>query len=208
MKSKKKPYQDLILASKSPRRIKTLQDLKIPFKAVVSDFIEPRFDRNKFTPEEYALYNARQKAYDVAGKVKKGIVIGMDTIGEHSGEVLGKPDDRNHARKMIKSLRGETHSVITGICLYDAENKKETTAVEITRVTFTHMTDEEIEIYLDLGMWKDVACAYAIQERGELFIERIEGDYFNVVGFPVFRFGQLMKQIKMPLWDLIKKAKV
>jgi septum formation protein len=195
----------IILASKSPRRIKTLKDLKIPFKLVPSGFEEKKYDKSKFTPEEYALHNAREKAYDSAKRAKKGIVVGMDTIGEIDGKVLGKPDDRTHAREMIKMLRGKTHTVITGICLYDIETKKELSAAEITRVTFHEMTDKEIEMYLDLGMWKDVACAYAVQETGALFIERIEGDYFNIVGFPVFRFGHMMKEIGMPLWGLMKR---
>ncbi|MBN1494800.1 septum formation protein Maf [Candidatus Peregrinibacteria bacterium] len=197
--------KSIILASKSPRRIQILKDLQIPFKIVPSNFEEKKYEKSKLTPLQYALYNAREKAYDSAKKIKDGIVVGMDTIGAINGRVLGKPRDKKHARAMIKTLSGKTHSVITGIHLYDVKTKKELSAAEITHVTFTDMTDKEIDYYLKLGMWRDVACAYAIQEKGELFIERIEGDYFNVVGFPVFKFGQLMKQFGMPLWDLINK---
>ena len=191
----------IILASKSPRRIKILKDLKIPFKCVPSMYKEKKYNKNKFTPEEYVLHNARGKARDSAKRAKKGIVVGMDTVGAIDGMVLGKPKDRKHAREMIKMLRGKTHSVITGICIYDIETKKELSAAEATRVTFADMTDMEIEMYLDLGMWKDFACAYAVQEKGAFLIEHIDGDYFNIVGFPVFRFGRLMKEFGISLLE-------
>jgi septum formation protein len=106
---------------------------------------------------------------------------------------------------MIKYLRGTKHEVITGICITDADSGHKVTAAETTKVTFTEMSDNDIEKYLDLGVWKDVAAGYAIQGVGALFVEKIEGDYFNVVGCPIFRLSHLMKEIGMPILELIGK---
>lgn len=199
------PYhkKEIILASRSKRRIDLLKSLKIPFKALPSNFKEPPFEEGEMTPQQYAIHCATQKARDIAQHASKAIVIGMDTIGVYEGRVLGKPVDKEHAKDMIKYLSGTTHQVITGICIRDADSEVEVTAAEITKVTFTEMSDNEIDAYTKLGVWEDVAAGYAIQGIGSLFVEKIEGDYFNVVGFPVFRFAHLMKQIGMPLLELM-----
>ncbi|MBU1446508.1 septum formation protein Maf [Patescibacteria group bacterium] len=191
----------IVLASASSRRISLLQGLNVDFEVVPSSFDEPPFDETKMTPKEYAIYNATEKARDVAAKFhdKNSIIIGMDTVGEYEGRVLGKPEDLNHAREMINFLNGTTHQVITGICLIDNASGKEIQTFESTKVTFTKMSDKEIEKYLEIGAWQGVAAGYAIQGVGSLFIEKIEGDYFNVVGFPIFRFAQAMKEIGVPI---------
>lgn len=195
----------IVLASASPRRMALLQGLNVNFEVMPSGFDEPPFDEGQMTPKEYAIYNATQKARDVAVKFQHEnpenavIVIGMDTIGEHEGQVLGKPKDRTHAREMINFLNGTTHQVITGVCIIDIASGKEIQTYESTKVTFTKMLDEDIEKYLDTDGWKGVAAGYAIQGIGSLFIEKIEGDYFNVVGFPIFRFAQTMKAIGYPI---------
>lgn len=195
----------IVLASASPRRMALLQGLNVDFEVMPSGFDEPPFDEGQMTPKEYAIYNATQKARDVAAKFQRenpknaGIVIGMDTVGEHEGQILGKPKDRAHAREMIDFLNGTTHQVITGVCIIDTASGKEIQTHEATKVTFTKMSDEDIEKYLDTDGWNGVAAGYAIQGVGSLFIEKIEGDYFNVVGFPIFRFAQTMKEIGYPI---------
>lgn len=185
----------IILASQSPRRIEILKDLKIPFNSKPSRCRELQFEESKMSPIEFAISNAERKAQDIAGDESNALIIGMDTIGEYQNRIFEKPKDRDHAKSMIKLLNGTTHNVITGICIIDADSEDKVTAAEVTKVTFTDMSDNEIEKYLDKGEWDGLACGYGIQGLGALFIEKIEGDYFNVVGFPVFRFYHLMKQI-------------
>lgn len=205
MNSNKYHNKDLILASESKRRIQLLKELKIPFKSMPSTCKELSFKESKQDPAEFALYNAQRKAEDVARKVKNAFVIGMDTIGEYKGRIFEKPKDRDHAKQMIKSLNGTTHNVITGICIIDADSEELVKAAEITKVTFTELSDNEIEAYLDLGEWRGLACGYGIQGIGALFIEKVEGDYFNVVGFPIHRFYHLMKEIGMNLLEVMEK---
>lgn len=194
----------IILASQSPRRIQILKDLKIPFETSSSKCRELKFEETDMTPTEFAISNAERKALDVAQNQQKALVIGMDTLGEFKGHVYEKPKDKDHAKKMIKTLNNTTHNVITGICIVDADSEDKVTAAEVTKVTFTRMNDYEIEAYLDTGDWDGLACGYGIQGLGSLFVEKIEGDYFNVVGFPVFRFQHLMKQIGINLLEIRK----
>jgi septum formation protein len=206
MINKKHHKKQIILASGSKRRIDILSELKVPFKSIASNVNEPDYDGEKMNPEEYAVHCARLKAREVARKVEKSLVIGMDTIGEYEGRVLGKPGDHEHARRMINYIQGTKHNVITGICIIDSDSEDSFAAAEITKVKFAAMSEKDIEKYLNLGAWKDVAAGYAIQGIGSLFIEKIEGDYFNVVGFPIFRFNHLMKQMGMPILELIEKG--
>ncbi len=192
----------IILASQSPRRIEILKDLKIKFETKPSKCREHSFKDSNMTPTEFAVANAERKALDIAKNEKNALIIGMDTVGEFNGQVFEKPSDRKHAETMIKTLNNTTHNVITGICIIDADSENKVTAAEITKVTFTNMSDNEIKAYLDTGDWDGLACGYGIQGLGALFIERIEGDYFNVVGFPVFRFHHLMKQIGINILEL------
>jgi septum formation protein len=185
----------IILASESPRRIEILKDLKIPFETRASQCRELTFDEANMSPTEFAIENAQRKAKDIAANETNALVIGMDTIGEYENRIFEKPKDRDHAKTMINTLSSTTHNVITGICIVDADSEDTVTAAEVTKVTFTDMSDNEIEAYLNTGDWEGLACGYGIQGLGSLFIEKIEGDYFNVVGFPVFRFYHLMKQI-------------
>lgn len=207
MNSASQSAKKIILASESKRRIQLLNELKIPFKSIPSSMEEPSYlDSNK-TPEEFALFSAQQKAIDVAKPLNNSIVIGMDTIGEFNQQVFEKPRDRAHAKEMIRTLSGTTHNVITGICIVDADSEEMTKAAEITKVTFTELSDNEIEAYLDLGEWRGLACGYGIQGIGALFIEKVEGDYFNVVGFPIHRFYHLMKEIGMNVLELMGASK-
>ena len=203
MKSAKYQGKDIILASESKRRIQLLEELKIPFKSMPSNYKERSFEKSGMDPAEFALFNAQNKVEKVARNVSNALVIGMDTIGEDKGRVFEKPRDRDHAKQMIKALNGTTHNVITGICIADADSQEIVKAAEITKVTFTELSDNEIEAYLDMGEWRGLACGYGIQGIGALFIEKVEGDYFNVVGFPIHRFYYLMKEIGMNLLEVM-----
>jgi septum formation protein len=194
----------IILASKSKRRIELMQklfkSLKIPFKHVGSKFKEPAFTQVDMNPLEYVVYNATGKAKSLSNKFKNNYIVAMDTVAEYKGRVLGKPKNKEEARDMIKYLNGTTHNVITGICIINSISGNDITAVETTKVTFTEMSDNEIEAYLNLGVWKGLAAGYGIQDIGALFVEKIQGDYFNVVGFPIFRLAYMFKEMGFPLF--------
>lgn len=205
MNATKHHGKEIILASESKRRIQLLEGLHIPFKAIPSTVVELSFDDSKQKPAAFAILNARQKAQSVAKEQKNSLVIGMDTIGEYEGRVFEKPRDRAHAREMIQLLSGTTHHVITGITVVDSDSGQSVEAAETTTVTFNSLSANEIEAYLDFGEWRGLACGYGIQGIGALFIEKVEGDYFNVVGFPLHRFYHLMKEMGVNLLALMRQ---
>ncbi len=169
----------LILASKSPRRRELLS-------LITSDFIIKTADIDETLPAEIAPdkaveYLSRIKALPFANG--SNTVIGADTIVAKDGEILGKPKDRNDAFRMLRLLSGCCHSVFTGVTI-TAPNKDITFSVE-TKVKFFELSDKEINEYLDTDEPYDKAGAYGIQGKGSLFVEKIDGDYFNVVGLPV-----------------------
>ncbi len=205
MNATKHHGKEIILASESKRRIQLLEELHIPFKSIPSTVVELSFDESKQKPAAFAISNAKQKASAVAKQKENSLIIGMDTIGEYKGRVFEKPRDRAHAREMIRFLSGTTHHVITGIAIIDSDSGQSVEAAETTTVTFTELSENEIEAYLDFGEWQGLACGYGIQGIGALFIEKVEGDYFNVVGFPIHRFYNLMKKMGVDLLNMMRK---
>jgi septum formation protein len=203
MNSNMHQFKEIVLASESKRRIQLLKELRIPFTSTPSSFVEPSFCDSNKKPAEFAISNALQKARAVAKQKENSLIIGMDTIGEYKGRVFEKPRDRNHASEMIRFLSGTKHNVITGIAIIDSKSGQSVEAAEITTVTFTELSENEIESYLDFGEWRGLACGYGIQGIGALFIEKVEGDYFNVVGFPIHRFYYLMKEMGLDLLNLM-----
>jgi septum formation protein len=162
----------LVLASTSPQRRAILTQLAIPFEVVAPVYDEePGGD-----PVEHAAGKAR--SVDGGGRP----VLGVDTVVVYRGEMIGKPRDEADARRMLETLSGATHEVVSGLCLRAAE--WEELHSETTQVTFSVLTLGEIESYLASGEWEGRAGAYAIQGLGARLVERIEGDYLNVVGLP------------------------
>ncbi len=136
--------------------------------------------------ERLAQHKARAIAERLSGE--RGVVLGADTTVAIAGDVLEKPMDANDAERMLMQLSGETHTVYTGVALFDIETKRETSFVEATDVTFRSLTLDEIRTYVASGSPMDKAGAYGIQEDfGAVFVRRIEGDYYNVVGLPLCR---------------------
>ncbi len=177
----------IILASKSPRRAHLLQQIGLQFTIDASSAVEIFEDH--LSPSEIVQHLSFIKANDIAKKYKKGIIIGSDTIVVIDGEILGKPVDNNDAEKMLQRLSGRTHSVFTGIAFIDAYTKKSFVDFERTDVTFRTLRTEEIRSYIRSGSPMDKAGAYGIQDDfGAVFIERINGDYYTVVGFPISKF--------------------
>lgn len=180
----------LILASNSPRRRTLLAEYPVPFQSVIGDAGEKVFPGDG---EKTAKSNAYAKAEKVFAMLReKGdnggkncIVLGADTVIESEGRVLGKPSDTAEAEKMLLSLAGKTHKVITGIALISEH--KETVFAESTFVTFLPLTPEDVRSYMEKVFVLDKAGAYAAQEHGEMILEKIDGSMDNVVGLPVAR---------------------
>jgi septum formation protein len=173
----------LILASSSPRRSEILRAVGWPFEAHATGVDETRLERE--APEEFVRRLAREKAEAVARTRLFGLVLGADTTVVVDGEILEKPRDEDDARRMLRLLSGRWHEVLTGVALVRAETGRVVMGLERTRVRFAATTDEEIEWHVETGDVLDKAGAYAVQGRAALFIEAIEGDYWNVVGLPV-----------------------
>jgi septum formation protein len=173
----------LILASSSPRRAEILRAVGWPFETHAAGVDETRLTGE--TPEDFVRRLAREKAEAVARTRLFGLVLGADTTVVVDGEVLEKPRDEEDARRMLQLLSERWHEVLTGVALVRAESGRVVVGVERTRVLFAATTDEEIAWHVETGDVLDKAGAYAVQGRAALFIRRIEGDYWNVVGLPV-----------------------
>lgn len=175
--------EPLVLASSSPRRAEILRRSGWPFEAVASNIDETA--REGEAAIEYVERLACEKAEAVAEGRTSGLVLGADTVVVIGGQVLGKPADDADARRMLKLLGGGWHDVLSGVALVRAETNEVLVAHELTRVRFASMSDAEIDWYVSTGEPADKAGAYAIQGHAALFIEEIEGDYWNIVGLPI-----------------------
>jgi septum formation protein len=173
----------VVLASASPRRAEILRAIGWEFEIAAANIDETA--RADETPCAYVERLAREKAVAVAGARLFGLVLGADTVVVVDGAILGKPRDDDDARRMLRLLRGRWHEVLTGVALVRVETKRAVVAHARTRVRFCEMTDAEIDWYVATGEHADKAGAYAVQGRAALFIEGLEGDYWNVVGLPV-----------------------
>lgn len=187
----------IILGSGSPRRKELLSQIGVPFEVRVSEKEEIY---TQTIPKEIVKELALMKAENVASEIpaKNTIVIGADTVVVYQDQILGKPKDEQDAFRMIQSLQGDVHQVYTGVAILDFDGDGEKTvishAVE-TRVSVNPMSEEEIWKYVQSKEPMDKAGAYGIQGKFSAFIEKIEGDYFNVVGLPVSYVYQMLKQL-------------
>jgi septum formation protein len=184
--------EQLVLASSSPRRAEILRAVGWPFEAAAANLDETA--RGGEEVVEYVERLACEKAEAIAEGRTGGLVLGADTVVAVGGRMLGKPADDEDARRMLRLLSGKWHDVLTGVALVRAETGEVLVAHELTRVRFAPMTDEEIDWYVATGESADKAGAYAVQGRAALFIEEIEGDYWNVVGLPVRLVYKLMME--------------
>lgn len=183
----------IILASASPRRKELLAQIGLDFEVLVSDVEEVI---TEIAPNRVVEELSMQKAEAVFQRTEGDVmVIGADTVVALDNIILGKPSDKEHAIKMLKKLQGQEHCVYTGVTLYvrKGENTFRNTFSECTVVKFYPMTDGEIKWYVETGEPMDKAGAYGIQGLGARFVERISGDYNNVVGLPIARLYQEIK---------------
>ncbi len=184
--------EKLILASQSPQRKKILEDLGIDFKIVPSQFEE--IVPNDADPYILAKEFALEKARDVAKDYPESWVLGVDTIVvTEKEEILVKPIDAEDARRIVRKLSNSKQVVVSGIALI--KNTQEFVREERTQVYFSEISDAEIEAWIDSGLWRDRSGAFQIDGPGGFFVKKIEGDFYNVVGLPVYRFGKMIRQI-------------
>lgn len=188
----------IILASQSPRRKELLESLEIPFTVEPSSYEEKQ---ESLPADELVIKHAINKATEVYNRLREGYIIGVDTVGSYQEHVFEKPKNREDAIRMLKMLSGTTHEVYTGVCIIEGSTGKKITAVEKTSVTFSELMPQDIESYIDSKEGEDKAAGYAIQGLGALFVKKIDGDYFNVVGLPVYRLYKMFKKFGI---DLIK----
>ena len=173
----------VILASASPRRIKLLKRIVKSFSVIPSGLDESQIEEKD--PVVFALKAAEAKARAVAEPNPEALVIAADTVVVVDGQILGKPASRPEAEQMLALLSGRTHEVVTAVVLYSGQEDRLLSGYETSRVTFRQLTPEDMGTYLDRNIYQDKAGAYAIQEVRDLFLEKLEGDYNNVVGLPV-----------------------
>jgi septum formation protein len=173
----------IILASASPRRAELLSNLHLQFEVVPSSVDEWPYQGEPIA--DYTIALARAKVTSVVTCFSSSFVLGADTVVVTDNEILGKPSGQADARRMLEMLSGKWHSVITGVVVRNMDSGIETAGHEVTRVSFTRLTDQDIGWYLSTGEPLDKAGAYAIQGGAALFIDQILGSYSNVVGLPV-----------------------
>ena len=171
----------IVLASGSPRRSEIMTSVGWEFRKVVPDIDESLLEGE--SPEDYVLRLARSKAEAVAVGIQNEIILGADTTVVIDHEIIGKPSDMDDARRMIASLSGRWHEVLTGVAI--VSNGETQVGLQTTRVKFTELSSAEIDFLVENGDPLDKAGAYAVQAQAALFIEGIEGDYWNVVGLPI-----------------------
>lgn len=191
--------QKIVLASKSPRRAEILRSVGWTFEAIAAGVDESQLQAEDAV--SYVRRLAEAKADAVASRVtnlsfKDYLVLGADTVVVVTGEILGQPRDEEDARRMLSKLSGKWHEVLTGVSLQTIdEPTRKLIAHETTRVRFAAISEDEIGRYIATGEPMDKAGAYAVQGRAALFIEEIQGDYFNIVGLPMRLVYKLSKKL-------------
>ncbi|MEN6581275.1 MAG: Maf family protein [Armatimonadota bacterium] len=182
---------DVILASASPRRKELLSLIFETFRVIPSEFDESLVPGD-LPPKEHVVYSSLMKARDVAARHPDSLVIGADTVVVADETILGKPTDAGDAGCMLRLLSGRTHQVYTGFTV--VYGGIERTGHECTDVTFRELSDEIISRYIASGEPMDKAGAYAIQGKGAVLITSINGDYFNVVGLPIYKLSSILEE--------------
>lgn len=183
----------IILASQSPRRLELLKMIGLDFEVKPSNIIEK--NHNSLQPLDYALMNAKEKARVVSEKYPNSVVISADTIVVLGNQILEKPENDNHAFEILKQLNGKTHEVITafGVILKSKEISK--FDYERTKVKFRKLPHDKIKAYVKTSEPLDKAGGYGAQGLGSLLIEKVDGCFYNVVGFPLGKFYLMLEEI-------------
>ncbi len=190
----------IILASASPRRKELLKQLiGDNFVVYPSSYEEP--PQPDLNPEELLLKHSVEKARDVAKNFDSGIVISADTSVLYNGEILGKPHLPEKAEEMLAKLSGKKFRVITGLTVLDLDSGKEISEFESTNVWLAKISKEQISAYVRTGEPLDKAGAFAAQGKGAVLVEKVEGDFFNAIGLPLFRLGKILERLGVSVFE-------
>ena len=184
-----------ILASGSPRRKEILENISLEFEIMADESDEIMIEGEK--PYDTVKRLSMQKANNIASRVEpeeNTIVIGADTVVSIDEKILGKPKDEREAKDMLLTLSGRINTVYTGLAVLETQSGKAVSEFVSTGVKFRSLSEKEIENYIKSGEPMDKAGAYGIQKIGGLFVESINGDYFNVVGLPLCRLGEILSE--------------
>ena len=190
----------IILASASPRRKELLKQLiGDNFLVYPSSYEEP--PQPGLNPEELLLKHSIEKAKDVSKHFDSGIVISADTSVLYNGEILGKPHLPKTAEEMLEKLSGRKIQVITGLTVLDLDSGKEISESESTNVWMDKISKEKISAYVRTGEPLDKAGAFAAQGKGAVLVEKVEGDFSNAVGLPLFRLGKILERLGVSVFE-------
>jgi septum formation protein len=187
-----KPVPKIILASRSPRRSDLLRQMGFQFEVRSKEISESSV--TAANPVDRVIQLSRKKAEAVLDEAEAGLIVGADTIVCIDKKIFGKPHSSEEAKSMLQSLSGKTHEVFTGFTILEIGGGS-VSDYEKTKVTFRKLEDWEVEDYVNSGEPLDKAGAYGIQDRSGLFVDRIEGCFYNVVGFPLTRFYESLKKL-------------
>lgn len=185
--------QILYLASSSPRRKQLLKQIGLRFKSIHTDIDEVISEKDK--PVSVVKRLAEDKLNAAISKLSSGIIIAADTIVVLNGKIIGKPNNKSDAKRILKTLSGKTHSVYTGFALYNFYNSRKIVDYEKTGVTFRDITEKEINFYIATGSPLDKAGAYGIQDFGAVFVKKINGCFYNVMGLPISKIFSDLRTI-------------
>lgn len=183
----------IILASTSPWRKELMEKLRLPFEILPSDFIEDM--TTKISPLELAKRLAYGKAEAVAVKTSDAVIVAADTIVVLGDEILGKPHTEEIALQMLKKLNNRSHSIITGLTVWDTTTKKIISRAEKTEVVFGNLTEEQLIKYVKSGEPLDKAGAYGIQGLGALLVKEVHGDFYTIMGLPLFSLAEMLREV-------------
>jgi septum formation protein len=184
---------ELILASSSPRRRELLTRSGIDFRVLEPDPTAECGICSRETPPEMVARLAYQKAANVIDKIPDGLVVACDTVAECMGQILGKPNDREHAKQMLTRLRGRPHSVYSGLCVWEKNSARRSVRVDVSRLRMHSISDSELEAYLDSELWIGKSGAFGFQD-GPPWIELHEGSASNVVGLPMDVLAEMLAE--------------
>ena len=189
----------IILASSSPRRKELLEKIGLKFEVEPGDCEEIVY--TDLETHEMVRKLSREKAEAVARKHRSSVVIAADTVVLIDDKILGKPKSPTEAKKMLRALSGKSHVVITGFTIIDASERRILSKAVETKVYIRELNPEEIDAYVESGEPLDKAGAYGIQGLGAVIVEKIEGDYYNVVGLPLSSLAESLKEFGVDVWE-------
>lgn len=184
----------LILASSSPRRRELLAEHRYDFKVVPPGDTAECGICSRETPPEMVARLAYQKAADVAAKIDQGLVIGCDTVAECMGQILGKPNNREHAAEMLRLLSGREHHVYSGLCIWRRPDDHRRVEVDVTKLVMDELSEADLDRYLDTELWDGKAGAFGYQD-GNDWVHIVEGSASNVVGLPMELLARMLAEV-------------